>query len=263
MSGEPVIITEAGKDGKYFGELKLLFDEDGIIAKAQNNLGKTADFHKNMVVQHIFNQELGEPEVVGYIKSSVPPPNSLIEENAHANFICDAMRSEMDADIAIWNNSGTRSFFLEGIIDSRDIKDIAPFEDRIAVAETSEKKLVDMFKHAIETTYSSQGYKPGLLAVSGLKYTVDAKNHKLKAMSFVDKNGNEYPIDVENPREDKLYKIVQDTFMMYEGADYDSLAPKNECENYPFNKDYLTCEYIKHLNKPIEINQTGRILFEN
>lgn len=262
-TGEPVVITEAGKNGKYFGELNLTFDNDGVITKAQNNLGRTDLFHKNMINQYVFDQILGKPEVVGYIKQVVPPPLSLIEENAHANFICDAMRYEMNADIGIWNNSGTRSFFTEGIIDSRDIKDIAPFEDRISVANVSEEKLVDMFKHAIEATYRTQGNKPGLMAVSGLNYTVSPSKGKLVAMNFVDRNGVEHPIDIEHPSEDRKYKVVQDSFMMFEGADFDVLAPKDECENFPFNKDYLACEYIKHLNKPVVINQTGRIRFED
>ena len=262
QTGEPVIITEAGKNGNYFGILDLTFDKDGVITKAQNNLGETRLFPKNMINQYIINEILGEPEVVGFIKSVTPPPLTLIEENAHANFMCDAMRYELGTDIAIWNNSGTRSFFQEGIIDSRDIKDIAPFEDRISVANVSEKKLVDMFKHTIEATYRTHGNKPGLLAVSGLNYTVDPEEGKLTAMNFVDLDGNEYPIDIENPSEDKLYKVAQDSFMMFEGADFDVLAPKEECINYPFNKDYLACQYIKHLNIPIEINQTGRIRVE-
>ena len=48
---------------------------------------------------------------------------------------------------------------------------------------------------------------------------------------------------------------------MSAGADWGVLAKKEDCINYEECKDYFTCEYIKHLNKPIEINQTGRIKF--
>ena len=78
-------------------------------------------------------------------------------------------------------------------------------------------------------------------------------------MNYVDKDGREYKIDVENPREDKTYKIATDSFLMSAGADHGVLAPKEECENYIECKDYYACEYIKHLNKPLEINQTGRV----
>ena len=77
-SGERVIITEARKNGNYFGQLNLTFDKDGVITKAQNNLGETRLFAKNMINQYIINEILGEPEVVGYVKSVTPPPMTLI-----------------------------------------------------------------------------------------------------------------------------------------------------------------------------------------
>ncbi len=262
-NGEPVVLTEAGRDGNYFGRLDLTFNKDGVITKAQNNIGETRLFHKNMINQYVFDEILGKPEIVGFIKQAPPPPTSLIEENPHANFVCDAMRAEMGADIAIWNNGGIRNFFHEGVIDSRDIKDIAPFFDRMSLAEVSEKTLVDMFKETVKTTYTSHGNKPGLIAVSGLNYTVNPKKAKLTAMNFVDKNGNVIPINIDNPREDKMYKVATDEFMMSAGADFAVLAPHDKCiKILPYDKDVLTCEYIKHLDKPIVINQTGRIKFE-
>ena len=60
----------------------------------------------------------------------------------------------------------------------------------------------------------------------------------------------------------QVKKVVADSFIMSWGKEYGVLAREEECTEYPFNKAYLTCEYIKHLNKPITINQTGRILFE-
>ena len=260
-TGEPVIITEAGKDGKHFGELNLTFSKDGIITKAQNNLGDTSLYHRNLVHQYMFNEILGKPEDVGYIEYAPPAPKSLLEENPHANFMCDAMRYEMDADIGIWNNAATRNYFKKGNIDTSDIKEIAPFADNISVADVSEETLVNAFKKATEISYNSIGNKPGLLAVSGLNYTVSPSKKTIIGMNFIDKFGVEHPIDIDNPSKDKKYKVVADSFIMSWGADYDVLSPKEECVEYPFNKAYLTCEYIKHLNKPIVINQTGRIKY--
>ena len=189
------------------------------------------------------------------------PPATLIEENPHANFMCDAMRYELNTDIAVWNNAGPRNFFHQGVIDSRDIRDIAPFRDGVSVANVSEEKLVNWFKDAIDKTYKTPGYKPGLVAVSGLNYTVDSKNGKLAGMSFVDKEGIEHKIDINNPSADKTYKLATDSFMMSAGADWGVLAEKDEVEYHPECKDFYTCQYIKHFEKPIEINQTGRIKF--
>ena len=261
QNGEPVIITEAGRDGRAFGLLNLTFDKNGVIKKAQNNLAETSLFYRNLINQYLFDDILGKPERIGYVKKASMPPTTLIEENPHANFMCDAMRYELGTDIAVWNNAGPRNFFHEGVIDSRDVRDIAPFRDGVSVADVSEEKIVNWFEDIIERSYKSPGYKPGLVAVSGLNYTVDSRLGKLAGMSFVDKEGNEHKIDIDNPDKDKTYKIAADSFMMSAGADLGVLAPKEECIEYKECKDYFTCEYIKHLDKPIEINQTGRIKF--
>ena len=261
-SGEPVIITQAGRDGNYFGKLNLTFSKDGIITKAQNNLGETGLFHKNLVNQHIFNEVLGKPEIIGYIQDAPPPPKSLTEENPHANFVCDVMKAETDSDIALWHNCGVRNFFHEGEINSSDIKDISPFLDFVAVAEVSEKTIVDLFKKAIKDTYSTSNRKPGLIAVSGLDYTVDTKNGTLKEMNYTDKQGKVHKIDIDNPSETKKYKVVTDEFLMSAGADYNILAKEEDyLKKYSYDKDVMVCDYIKRSGKPVIINQTGRIKY--
>ena len=263
-TAEPVIITQAGRDGNYFGELNLTFDKDGVVTKAQNNIAETRMFHKNMINQYLFNQYLGKPEVVGYVKSAPPPPSNLVEENPHANFVADIMREETNSENAIWQNGGVRSFFHEGELNSSDVKDMAPFLDYVVVANVPEKRIVDMFKDAIEKSYKSSALKPGLLAVSGLKYTVDPQKGKLTEMSFIDADGEDHEIDVENPSETKMYKLVADEFLMSAGADYKVLATEDEyIEHLPYDKDYLVCQYLKKHPEPIVIEHTGRIEFES
>ncbi|MBR1373116.1 metallophosphoesterase, partial [bacterium] len=58
-TGEPVVLTEAGKDGNYFGQLNVAFDKDGVLTKVQNNIGETHKFHKNMIHQYMFDEILG------------------------------------------------------------------------------------------------------------------------------------------------------------------------------------------------------------
>lgn len=262
-SGEPIIMTQAGRDGNYFGLLNLTFDKDGVITKAQNNIAETRIFYKNLINQYLFEECLGKPEVVGFVKSAPPPPKNLIEENPHANFVADIMREETDSEIAIWQHGGVRSFFHEGLLNSSEVKDMAPFLDYVVIANVTEKAMVDMFKNAIECSYQSSAKKPGLLAVSGLKYTVDPKAGKLTEMTFIDKNGKEHEIDVDEPSEDKTYKLVADEFLMSAGADYKVLAEeKDYIEHLPFDKDYLVCQYLKKHREPIVINQLGRIEFE-
>ena len=51
---------------------------------------------------------------------------------------------------------------------------------------------------------------------------------------------------------------------MSAGADFKVLATEDEyIESFPFDKDYLVCQYLKKNKAPIVINQTGRITFLN
>ena len=261
-TGEPVVLTEAGKDGAYFGQLNVTFDKDGVLTKAQNNVAETRHFSKNLINQTVFDGILGKPEYIGVIKQAPPPPKSLIEENPHANFVCDVMKEKSGADIGLWHNCGVRNFFHEGVIDSSDIKAISPFLDKVVVANVTEKALVNMFKDAIKMTYDSEIHKPGLISVAGLDYTVNPEKGELVKMNFHDKQGNIIELDINNPRSDKTYKVVTDEFLMSAGADFDVLAEeKDYIHMYDYDKDVLTCQYIKEKNTPIVIDQVGRINF--
>ena len=262
-NGEPVIITTAGKDGNYFGELNLEFNKKGVIKKAQNNLGETRLFAKNMINQYNFEKILGKPEIVGFVEGAVEPPKLLTEENAHANFVCDILKEATNSDIGLWHNCGVRNSFHLGTLDTSDIKDMSPFLDYVVIADVSEKKIVDLFKKAIHDTYKSSAYKPGLLAVSGLNYTVNPNKKELVSMNFIDKNGNEIPIDIKNPSNDKKFRVVTDEFLMSAGADFSILADATEyIKMFPYDKDVIVSNYLKEHKEPIIINQLGRIKFE-
>ncbi len=260
-SGEPVIITQAGKDGHFFGLLNLEFDKNGVIKKAQNNIHMTHNYPKSYVHEYIFNQVLGPAEVVGEVSEAMEPPENIyIAENPHANFVCDAMREVTGADIGLWNNSGIRNFFHVGKINNRDVKDIAPFSDDMTVVPVTEKELVDAFKLVTHRTLSRASHKPGLYAVSGLNYTVSKSKKTLVEMNFIDKNGNVIPIDIDNPDPNKIYRVAADEFITMGGDDVPMLDKINQAYKiYPYDKDIMVCQYLKDKNEPVKINQTGRL----
>ena len=213
----------------------------------------------NQQLNQFNNKALDKYTEMGYVTKAV---NLQKEQQKITDKLCDVMREKTNSDIALWHHSGVRSFFHEGEIDSRDVKEMAPFLDYVVTAQVSEKTLVDAFKKAVDMTFETSAHKPGLIAVSGLNYTVDPEEGELLAMNFIDKEGKEHKIDVENPSEDKMYKVVTDEFLMSAGADYDILAPEEVyVEKFPYDKDVLTCEYIKEMNEPVVINQVGRIKF--
>lgn len=260
-SNEPVIITQAGKDGEYFGDLKITWDDEkGIIVKAQNNVTASSNFKRNRVLKGVFDHILGKPEYLGEVKSATgPTKNRLIDPNPNAFFIMDAVRHEYNTDLALINVGNIRGFFEVGPLDSRQVFEVVPLKNNMVKMKLTEKEVVDALKNGAKS-FVNPGNKPSIVIPSGLKYTV-TRGGVVKSATFIDKSGKEIPIDVNNPDPNKVYTVATDDFFASGG---DNLIPNKIKtgeidEKFDYDKDKLTCDYIKKLNEPIEIKDDGRI----
>lgn len=258
-SGEPVIITQAGRDGKNFGILNLEFDNNGIIKKVQNNIGYTRQFKRNAPVKYIFDKIFGNKETYGYIKSApLPLQKDLIEPNPHAYFVTDCIRKDLDCDIAILPSPNIRGYFEQGKVDNRILVDILPFQNKLYKMKYSENDIVEAFKQAAKS-FTNIANKPGIFYASGIKYSVTTKG-QIKSMSFVDKNGKETPIDISNPRKDKFYITIINDYCAQGNDGFKILnQPNNIIEKYQFNATKCIKDVLKQTNEPIEIKDDGRI----
>ena len=257
--GEPVIITQAGKDGKHFGVLNLEFDSSGRIIRAQNNIGNSKDYSRNLTMKMLNNMILGSSEVVGTLKSSQEAPETLACENPYANFTTDAMRNELNTDLALLQGGNMRGGLAPGKITARDLQSITPFRNRMVKYKLSEEKLVEALKWGAQSLKVGDG-KPGYLQVSGMRYTVTKDGKRIDAV-VIGKNGEKRIIDVNNPDKNKFYTVALDDFCATNVL-YPSLRqPKeNFIEYYNFDKDKLMVDYVKRMNgKPFEIKADGRI----
>lgn len=259
-SGEPTIITQAGKDGETVGILNVDFDENGVIKKAQNNVIKTRAYNRPLFIKDSVENILGKPEVIGRVKAAVEPPvKRLIENNPHGNMIADAMRSELGTDIALLNAGNIRGSFSQGPIDTRLISDITPFEDHMMILGLTEKQIVDSIKVGCKSIPRSSN-KPGILLVSGLKYKAN-KQGELLELEFIDKNNQVHKIDVNNPDPKKKYTVAADDFFATGGDGYleSNKHPDFVIQKFEMDKNKLACDYIKKLNQPIEIIDDKRV----
>ena len=257
-AGEPVVITQAGRDGRFFGVLNIEWTKDGIIKKVQNNVTSTRGFKRNPVARSFFEYILGKPKVVGVIKTAPPPPeNASINPNPHADFICDCMKEEFDADVALFGAATLRGHFESGKLDTRWLEDISPFKNKMVVVDYSEKEIVDALKVSANSMVSINN-KPGIVYVSGLRYTI-SEDGQLRSVSFVDKSGKEIPIDIKNPRTDKMYKTVLTDFYCQGHDGFTMLKKYDKAQKYDF--DMCKCvenHFIRH-PEPAEIKDDGRI----
>lgn len=258
-TGAPTIITQAGKNGDYFGVLNLEFDENGIITKAQNNVNRTDEFSRSMVMKYFTDKILGKPEVVGTVKSAPKHIHTLITENPGVNFLADAERSELDTDLVMINAGNIRACIEEGPITNRDLQVITPFDNKLWIVNMSEKELVDALKVS-GNSLTTVDNTPGILQFSGLKYTI-SKSGKIQDATFVDKNGKETPIDINNPNPFKTYRVVVDDFIAKGGNGYLSGRRDNVEKKFDFDKNKVIIDYLKKHPEPVEINTEPRIKF--
>lgn len=258
-SGEPVVITQAGRDGRYFGILNVEWDKNGIIKKIQNNVTSTRGFKRNPIARSLFEHILGKPKVVGVINSAPPPPeNASIDPSGHANFICDSIKEELGTDISLFGSATIRGFFEAGKLDTRWLEDISPFKNKLVTVDYSEKELIDALKISASSMTSTNN-KPGIVHVSGLKYTV-GKDGTLRSVSFIDKDGKINPIDIDNPRTDKFYKTALTDFYCQGHDGFAMLNKYDKAQKFDF--DIVKCiedYFIRHKNEQIDIHDDGRI----
>lgn len=258
-TGDATIITQTGKDGNYFGVLNVEFDDKGTITTAQNNVTSTNKFQKNASLGYIFDTIFGKAIKVGEIASSTPFSElAYTNENPHANFFTDAMRSELKTDIAILNSANLRGTFEVGKITDRDISEITPFKNQMTIMTINEKELVDALKHGAKSM-TKPDHKPGILQVSGLKYTIN-KGGKLIDAKFLDKTGKEVLIDINNPNNFKTYSVAIDDYYAKGKDDFSMLKKIDKLEKlFDFDKDKLAIDYMKKMGKPVDIKPDGRI----
>ena len=259
-SGEPVIITQAGRDGKHFGVLNVEFDNQGHIVKAQNNVTATQNFRRNTPTKYIFEQILGKPAVIGKINSAPPPlTEDLLQPSGHANFLTDCIKRSLNTDIVLVSAANIRGYFEAGNLDTRYLEDISPFHNNLCIINYSEKEIVDAIKYTCKS-FVRLNNKPGILHPSGLKYTVSRKG-ELKELYYIDKNGKNIKIDIDNPRTDKFYRTAINDYLAQGNDEMKMLKKYDEAEQiFAFDMNKCVIDYMKNTKSPVDIFDDGRII---
>lgn len=255
--GEPVILVQAGRDGKHYGLLNVSFDENGVLKQYENSVISANGAH-NLLTQYLGKKLIGDSPVVGTIKEiDAPPANRLIEPYAYANFVCDRMREAMNVDIAFINAANIRYIPNPGEITERMIEKSTPFKNNLIKTTMNEKEVIEAIKSGAKSLQTPD-HTPGLVNVSGVKYEVDSSGELLSA-SILQKDGFYKTVNINNPSETKTYTVVYDDFLG-NGKEYPAFDIKGkQVQNFDFDKDKLIKDFFKKQSSPVSIKNDGRL----
>lgn len=244
-SGEPVLIVQAGENGKYSGVLDVEFNDDGILTKVQNKLIENLNQQKSPTIQHIKNTIVGKSPEIGKLTEVEPlPENRRVTPCAWTAVMADSMKEAFDTDIALINSANIRKVPKEGILTEEDVQESAPMKNNLVKTKITQKQLVDALQNAARQTFGNETGYPGILQGSGFTYKMDEKGNLLE-LNIIDKNGNANPVDINNPSDEITYTTMLDSFVIKEDGETPELHPKFEIEEFDFDKDKTMIDYLK------------------
>lgn len=257
--GKPVLITQAGKNGKYFGVLDIIFDDKGEIKAANNNVMSTKDIPKSLKTKALEDIYMGKPLVIGYAKQLAPRTDIEFTES---QFLADSMKHLTGAQVAFSNKGSARGTIHSGEITDRELVEIYPFENLINKIKVSEKDIVETLKKTADTELTTSN-RPGILQVSGMNYTVD-KNMKLLAANIENPDGTQTPLNIQNPSEGKIFTAAVDDFLLSGAEHFENFKrSEGEFEQYSYKLAPCVINYVKSFNnKPIELQPKGNIIVQ-
>ena len=222
---EWVVITQAGKNGHSYGVLDVVYDKEGRIIKAKNEVKSLEKESESLVVKMMEDLSLGKPQVIGTIAQDVKSkPETVLEESPISAFLSDAYLKYSDADLVLNNMGGIRGSLPAG-----------PITDR-------------------------KFHRTGALQVSGLRYVI-GKDDKVKDVVLVKKDGTQVALNTQNPSSDKFFKVAYNTFVASGTEGLEVLkCPEKIIHKCDMNETQMLVEYIKSFNgQPITIKEDGRI----
>ncbi len=260
--GEPVILTQASKNGHWYGVTDVVYNEKGTIIAAENNvlsLDKEKDSLKAITAENVM---IGTPKKVGELVHDVKSmPEQELDESPMCSFLCDAYKNLTGSDIVFLNAGTMRNTMHKGDVTDRLLIDMMPFYNDISMYKLSEKDVIDAINGGLEATKKYN--RTGALQVAGMSYVI-GKNGKVKEAYLLKDDGSKVKMNVENPSPEKFYKVAYNSFLSGGTEGLNILkAPEKKIKTFEQNETDLLIEHFKSFNgKPLSIDKTGRITNE-
>ncbi|MCO5150703.1 MULTISPECIES: 5'-nucleotidase C-terminal domain-containing protein [unclassified Shinella] len=262
--GYKVPVVQAAAYSKYLGNLKVVFDDAGVVKESSGEpvLIDGSIKPDEAVLARI--KELGGPieELKNKIvaESAAPIDGSRevcrAAECAMGNLVADAILDRTKSQgmtIAITNGGGLRASIDGGPVSMGEVLSVLPFQNTVATFQLKGSDLVAALENGLGQIEEGAGRFP---QVSGMKYSFDkSKPAGSRVVSVEVKEGEAFvPLDPA-----KTYGIVSNNYMRAGGDGYSVFAKAGQ-NAYDFgpNLELVVADYLA-AHRPYQPYTDGRI----
>lgn len=265
LSGEPVLVVQAGINNEYMGRLDVEFDTSGVI---QDWVGDTIflapEIEQDEAMLTLLD-ELAEPidtfltETIGIAEVNLDGTEETcrFEECAMGNVITDALRYTTDAQIAFQNGGGIRSSINAGDITVSHVQSVLPFNNTYVIFELSGEDVIAALENGVSRVDADEG-NGRFLQVSGLRYSYDSSQEVGRRIVSVEVLSDDGEWDIIDP--DEIYTIATNDYL-YAGGDNFTMFSENSDNGYDYGVvlEEAVREYISVIS-PVNVSTEGRII---
>jgi 5'-nucleotidase len=259
-AGHPVLVVQDFSYGVAFGELtlKLAPCSGRVLAKSARVLPAWTDagagLHPDPAVTRLTQQAVAAvgprvARVVAHSDLALTRRLSAAGESVLGDFIADAQRAAVHADIALMNAGGLRADLLPGTITWGDILTVHPFGNRILALNMTGAQLLRTLE---EQWPADPGAIPQILKTSGLYYQWDPSrptgSHVVRAC-----DAHQQPL-----RATALYRVAVNDFLVGGGDNFQGFGGLPVAQVGPLDAEALE-SYLKSRHGQITAPAAPRI----
>lgn len=224
LDGKEVPVTQTGTQFNNVGKLLILPNGsiDVQLIKSEEIGHVNADVQAvvdsvKILTEAVTNRIVGRSDVDLLLKDNNGREYVRFSESNTGNLVTDAFRIVCDADICILNAGSIRNAIKAGELTYGDLMSLLPYDNWMCTAEVTAAQIIETLKLNIVNLPYPDGQFP---LVSGMQYTVDARNHEVSDVKILNKSTGTYE-DIDMNR---TYTIASTDYAIINGGLRKALA---------------------------------------